>query len=192
MKLAIADPPYPPNLIAHTRATGHGPMLRATRWYAGKSNEHDRSADDHPDAAEWNAPARHRALLLQLEAEYDGWAIATTPDAVAMIYPPLPYGTHVMAWVRTNSQPGGNRLASRWEAVLVKPPATRQSRFSGERVDNVLIHPAGLPGFAGAKPLAWTRWVLDALGYDQEEDTVADIFPGSGAVAAAIAQGVLL
>jgi DNA modification methylase len=30
-------------------------------------------------------------------------------------------------------------------------------------------------------------WVLDALGYE-EGDTVDDLFPGSGAVSAAIAQ----
>jgi hypothetical protein len=47
-------------------------------------------------------------------------------------------------------------------------------------------------GFAGAKPRAWTRWVLDMLGYDPDEDTVDDLFHGSGAVAAEIAQGVLL
>jgi hypothetical protein len=33
--------------------------------------------------------------------------------------------------------------------------------------------------------------VLDALGYDAETDTVDDLFPGSGSVSAAVAQGVL-
>jgi hypothetical protein len=44
----------------------------------------------------------------------------------------------------------------------------------------------------GAKPRAWTRWVLDMLGYDPESDTVDDLFPGSGAVSNELAQGVLL
>jgi hypothetical protein len=39
---------------------------------------------------------------------------------------------------------------------------------------------------------AWTRWILDALGYDAEVDTVDDLFPGTGAVTAAVSQGVLL
>ena len=47
-------------------------------------------------------------------------------------------------------------------------------------------------GFVGAKPPRWTRWVLDLLGYDAETDTVDDLFPGSGAVAAEISQGVLI
>jgi hypothetical protein len=34
--------------------------------------------------------------------------------------------------------------------------------------------------------------VLDLLGYDAEVDTVTDVFPGSGGVAAEVAQGVLL
>lgn len=45
---------------------------------------------------------------------------------------------------------------------------------------------------AGAKPAAWTRWVLDCLDYDPEVDELHDLFPGSGMVAAAAAQGVLL
>jgi hypothetical protein len=38
----------------------------------------------------------------------------------------------------------------------------------------------------GAKPEGWTEWVLDAMGY-QAGDIVTDLFNGSGAVAAAIA-----
>lgn len=38
---------------------------------------------------------------------------------------------------------------------------------------------------------AWTTWVLDLLGYTPGEDTVDDLFPGSGAVAHAI-EGRLL
>ena len=39
--------------------------------------------------------------------------------------------------------------------------------------------------FIGAKPEAWTHWVLDALGY-QNGDEVTDMFGGSGAVQNAI------
>ena len=45
--------------------------------------------------------------------------------------------------------------------------------------------------FIGAKPDAWTRWVLDVLGYDPNSDTVDDLFPGSHAVGRAVAQNVL-
>ena len=43
----------------------------------------------------------------------------------------------------------------------------------------------------GAKPVEWTRFVLDLLGYDQNTDEVVDLFPGSGIVTRAIEQGVL-
>lgn len=195
MKLAIADPPYPPNLLAACRATGHGAPLRATRWYAGRKT-HTRgmySADNHPAAADWNDPERHRALREQLERDYDGWAIACPPDAVAAgVYAPLPYGTRVMVWHRTNALPNRNLIGARWEAVLVCPPLERVALpDDAHQVPDVLAAGVQGIGFAGAKPPAWTRWVLDALGYDPARDTVDDLFPGSGSVSAVIRQGVL-
>lgn len=59
-------------------------------------------------------------------------------------------------------------------------------------LDDVLDVPAPRGGFVGAKPAAWTRWVLDAIGYEPgTDDEVTDLFHGSGAVAAELAQGVL-
>lgn len=51
----------------------------------------------------------------------------------------------------------------------------------------MLVAAAPRSGFVGAKPQAWTHWVLDCLGYQPDSDMVSDLFPGSGAVAAAIA-----
>lgn len=195
MRLAIADPPYPPNLLAASRDTGHGPQLRATKWYAGRKHaaKGNHSADNHPEAAKWNDPATHRRLAERLMSSFDGWAIACPPDAVAAgVYAPLPYGTRVMVWHRTNALPSRSLIGTRWEAVLVCPPAARVGLPAGRRqVHDVLSCSAPGAGFAGAKPQAWTRWVLDALGYDPETDTVDDLFPGSGAVGRAVAQGVL-
>lgn len=188
--LAIADPPYPPNLLA----AGHGTQTRADRWYGGndtRTGADYRTADYHPDAAEWNDPARHRELLADLAARFDGWAIATTPDAVAAVYPPLPIGTRVMAWHKLRALPTGHRIASSWEAVLVYPPPDRRSSRGRGQLPDLLRCPAPQGSFAGAKPAAWTRWVLDALGYDPDTDTLVDMFPGSGAVARAASQGTL-
>jgi hypothetical protein len=44
----------------------------------------------------------------------------------------------------------------------------------------------------GAKPEAFCRWVLDLLGYVDGEDTLDDLFPGTGIMATVLAQGVLL
>lgn len=175
MRLAIADPPYPPRV-----ATDGSLRRRASRWYG-----------EHPDAGEWDEPARHRALLEELAGTFDGWAIATTPDGLAA-YGALPAPARILAWVKPRPMPGSNRITSSWEAVILYPPAGRRSSRAGLGViRDVLITPAPARGFVGAKPAAWTRWVLDGLGYDEHTDTVADLFPGSGAVAAELARSAI-
>lgn len=196
MKLAIADPPYPPRLTERHDA-GRAPRVlkrsRAQRWYgAGTRPSDERPADFHPAAAEWDRPARHRLLLEELEEEYDGWAIATTLDGLDC-YRPLPVAAHLMIWHKPTAIPTSGRIATSLEAVIVCAPVGRRARVSGPlgQVPD-LLSCAAPQGFAGAKPSQWTRWVLDALGYDAEHDELVDLFPGSGRVAAAAAQGVLL
>jgi len=192
--LAIADPPYPP-MIGERRDTSGGPLRvtyrsRAVRWYGEppgtvrQSPGGARPADFHPAAADWDDLSAHRSLLESLCEEYDGWAIATTPDGLGA-YHPLPVAARVMAWLRTRSIPGGHRIQSNWEAVIVLPPEGRRSRASGRRMNDTLLTPVPSIGFAGAKPPEWTHWVLNALGYEAG-DTVVDLFPGSGSVSAAI------
>ena len=67
---------------------------RSRRWYGDAIKGGHRPADFHPAAAEWDAPARHRQLLEDLVRDYDGWAIATTPDGLGA-YGPLPVGCEV-------------------------------------------------------------------------------------------------
>lgn len=196
MKLAIADPPYPPMYGVRYDLAGGGPRVttrsRATRWYGdGPRGAQDLRADFHPDAGRWDDLSEHRKLLAHLVAEYDGFALATTPDGLGA-YHPLPIESNVLAWVKPRAEPGGARLVSRWEPVIVRIPAERMPRRAGQRVPDVLVEPPPNLGFTGAKPAAWTRWVLDVLGYDPDVDELHDLFPGSGAVASAAAQGVLL
>lgn len=186
MRLAIADPPYPPFVGA-----GSGVKQRASRWYGNRPlSSTDRPADQHPNAAEWDNPARHRQLLLDLLRDYDGFAIATTPDGIAT-YGPLPVEARLLAWVRPNAQPGSHRIMSKWEAVILYPPVSRRSNRGGiGATPDVLV--ANAPGgFIGAKPTAWVRWVLDALSYDEAIDTVDDLFPGSGLVTSALTVATL-
>ncbi|KAB5322619.1 hypothetical protein [Bacteroides stercoris] len=154
---------------------------RAVRWYGGGPE----SSDNHPAAAAWDDLDEHRRLLTHLVENFDGWAIATTPDGIGA-YGPLPVSARIMAWHRPNAMPGGQRLISRWEAVIVFVPEGRRSRTSGPRVSDVLTTAIPQLGFTGAKPAEWTRWVLEALGYDAASDTVADLFVGSGAVTSAL------
>lgn len=193
MRLAIADPPYPPLFGERFDVVDGGSRLtvrsRARRWYGDgtRAKTDSKPADFHPDAGDWDDLSEHRRLIEHLTAEYDGWAIATTPDGLGA-YHPLPVSARVAVWNRPNAMPGGSRLMSMWEAVIVFVPEER--RIRGDVVRDVLTASAPRLGFAGAKPPAWTRWVLSMLGYDPATDTVDDLFPGSGSVAAA-ADGML-
>jgi len=176
MNLAIADPPY---------------LGRARRWYGdGRGHAGGRGvADQHPDAAHWDDPGWHRALVAEL-ADYDGWAIAAAPSSLPVYLAVVP-DVRVMVWHRPNAVPSGHRVRSTWEAVLVNVPPERRAYGTGLPTNDVLE--CGVPQgrFAGAKPEAWTRWVLAALGY-QPSDRVRDLFPGSGAVGRVLEQRVLL
>lgn len=180
MRLAIADPPYPP-LIG---ATGDKP--RASRWYGDNQlASDDRPADCHSSAAEWDDPARHRQLLVELMDTQDGWAIATAPDGIEA-YGPLPRGVRIMAWVKPSFHPGSHRIGSGWEPVLLFPPVGRRSNRGGVGlVPDVLIENKN-GDFTGAKPTRWTWWVLDAMTFDPSTDEVTDMFSGSGRVSSAV------
>lgn len=180
VRLAIADPPYPPFV-----GSG-GPKSRASRWYGtGQRSRTDVPPDIHPNAAEWDDPARHRRLLADLMATYDGWAVATSPDGLAA-YGELPIGVRLMAWIKPNAQPGAHRLRSTWEPVILYPPIGRRSNRGGVGSIPDTLSSSVRGGFRGAKPPEWTAWVLRALSYDPSTDTVDDLFPGSGAVTLAI------
>lgn len=198
MKLAIADPPYPPQ-FGERRDRPDGPIRvysrsRALRYYHddGVRSRGERQADHHPDAGEWDDPARHRQLLEDLCAQYSGWAIATMMDGLDH-YRPLPIPARVMVWHKTTAHPSPHRIANTLEAVILYPPEGRRHKPPGAlQVPDIIRAPALQTGFPGAKPAVWTRWVLDALGYDPDQDELHDLFPGSGAVTAAASQGVLL
>lgn len=178
MKLAIADPPY---------------LGRSNRWYGdGRGSSGGRHvADHHPDARAWDNAETHRDLIRRLCDEFDGWAIAAAPDSLP-VYLGACVGVvpRVMIWHRRNAPPSGSRVGSMWEPVILRIPNGRSAHGTGLTVSDVLDAAAPRQSFAGSKPDAWTRWVLDALGYRPGEDELHDLFNGSGAVAAA-ADGML-
>jgi len=189
VRLCIADPPY---------------LGRATDWYGGTMRAAQMTtskgarinpADNHPDAYLWDDPETHRTLVERLCADYDGWAIAMAHDNLRVYIPMIPASVPVRIgiWSRPQSMPGAARVINVYEPVVVRIPEGRRASKGCSIFprDSVTISRLN-NGFPGAKPPAWTRWVLDMLGYDSETDTVDDLFHGSGAVAAEIAQGVLL
>ena len=182
MRLCIADPPY----------------LGRSRYYDGRGASGYKSrgrmniaADAHPDAAKWDDPQSHIDLVALLET-YDGWVVAMSRDSLPIYLAAAPTA-RVCVWHNPAAWPPGNRVHATWEPMLARIPTTRAKQGSAQYVKDVLTCvPPRQSGFIGAKPAAWTRWALDVLGYDAETDTVDDLFHGSGAVAAEVAQGVLL
>ena len=189
MRLALADPPY---------------LGRAEMWYGERRvkdfNEGGnlrgnpaRKADCHPDAAVWDDPATHRALVDQLVKGYDGWVIALLPDNLHEYLCWVPRDTRIAVWHVLDVMPTGQHPRRRWEAVLVSRPVGRRRVIDVPlAVGDVLTSGKPKQGFPGQKPRQWTEWCLSMLGYCPTHDTVDDLFHGSGAVSAALAEGRLL
>lgn len=183
VKLAIADPPY---LGRADRWYGDGRGSGRTRADAGGYRGlNGRKPDHHPDAAAWDDPETHVALINRLHAEYDGWAVAGHATSASLMLECAPPGAQLAIWGRPNAVPGGGRVINTWEPVLVYVPRSRRDRYSGLRVRDLLVASVRPQGFLGSKPPEWTRWVLDLLGHDPATDIVEDLFPGSGSVARA-------
>jgi hypothetical protein len=176
MKFAIADPPY---------------LGRANRWYGdgcgmGKGTGR---ADSHPEAKKWDKPETHINLVHELEANYDGWAIALTVHSLStymqVIKTDSRNGIRVLSWVKPIAVPSGSRVATSWEPVIIRIPKSRKGWKAGKGVKDYLIANPKNIGFIGAKPKEWTHWVLDAMGATKD-DVIVDLFNGSGAVSKAI------
>ena len=197
MKLAIADPPYlgRAELFYGATTTTQMNIGGGLGRNGGRNAGRLFKADYHPDAAAWDNPAQHEALVARLVADYDGWAIAMVPDNLPAYLAWVPPRTRVAVWHDPQVMPTGSHPRRRWEPVLIYVPAGRRRivDLPGPHVGDVLTapHPSGGKegsGFAGRKPAAWTRWVLNMLGHDPDIDTVTDLFPGSGAVQQVIDQ----
>ena len=129
-------------------------------------------------------------MVRDLEANYDGWAVAMNPSNLADYLQWITKPIRVAVWVKPDAMPHNSRPIRSWEPVIVHVPEGRRRANGRLPIRDYLVAPKGGSSFAGEKPRAWTRWVLDMLGY-AEGDTVDDLFHGSGAVAAEVAQTVL-
>lgn len=158
MRCAYADPPY---------------VGQAKRWYGR-------------EAREVNLPL----LFAHLE-EFDGWALSGHGHGLRAVLSVCPEDVRVAVWVNTSAAPhAGERIIPAWEPVFYRSGRRLRSRLGEPAITNALIHPGATAKayrFKGAKPEAFTFWVLGLLGVE-EGDTVDDLFPGSGAVGHAVAR----
>lgn len=173
-KFAIADPPYYGRAVRHYGKGGVGIGY-------GKGQ-----ADNHPEAYLWDIKETHFALVDYLEDNFDGYAISMSPHNLGLYLSKIEIGTasgyRVCAWNKMRGVPSASRIHNLWEPVIVKTPKDRTGHKSGVKTHDILQATAPRIGFAGAKPEAWTKWVIDLMGARPEEDEIIDLFIGSGLV----------
>jgi hypothetical protein len=144
--------------------------------YPGQAHQYR----DHPDYA---GEVDHAALIEQLCGDYpDGWALSTNAVSLQYVLGLCPADVRIAAWHVTNQPHPGGRAGwwPVWEPVIVRggrPGPVRNVLECG--------YGGGAGRFIGAKPPAFTRWMLELLGAEID-DTIDDLFPGSGAVSLAI------
>jgi len=151
-RLAFADPPFP-----------------------GLSRKYYR---DEPSYA---GEVDHGRLLDQL-ATYDGWALATSREALEDgLLSLIPRGVefHLCPWIKTHHHPKARGPANIHEYVIVHPA---RRRLPG--VPDALVCPVARGGdsnLIGRKPLKYIAWLFQLLGATPA-DSLDDRFPGSNVV----------
>ena len=159
VKIAYADPPYPG---------------QAKRWYG-----------NHPDYA---GEVDHAELIERLCRDYpDGWALSTGMVMLQGVLALCPHDVGIAIWHNTTSRPAGARKWRWffvWEAVIVRggrPAPEVKNLLSAPAPSGFMAAQLGVENFPGAKPPRFTRWIASLLGATPD-DTIDDLFPGSGAV----------
>lgn len=137
--------------------------------------------DLHPDAADYDRPETHQALIDKLVADYpDGWALSLTSGNLHDILPMCPREARIAAWVKpfASFKPGVNPGYT-WEPVIFMGGRRRTDKTEPTVRDYIATPITLKRGLTGAKPEAFCRWVLDLLGF-RSEDRIDDLFPGTG------------
>jgi len=136
---------------------------------------------NHPDYA---GEVDHAELVSRLVREYpDGWALSLSSPSLRVVLPMCPDDVRVMAWVKPfcSFKPGINP-AYAWEPIIVRGGRKRGRDVPTVR-DWVSANITLQKGLTGAKPPSVCRWLFDVLGATKE-DTLDDLFPGTGIVTA--------
>lgn len=140
----------------------------------------------HGAAAEYDSVTGHGDLIARLVAEFsDGWAMSVNTPSLKDILPLCPRECRVMSWVKpfASFKPGVG-VAYAWEPIIVCGGRRRTKDQPTVRdwiAENITLK----RGFTGAKPRKVVLWLMEVLNV-QPGDEVVDLFPGSGAVQAAL------
>ncbi|AGH48731.1 hypothetical protein G432_05020 [Sphingomonas sp. MM-1] len=140
----------------------------------------------HPDAADYDDPTAHEALIERMTAEFDGWAMSLSLPSLRTILPMCPPDARIGAWVKPFASFKKNvTRAWAWEPIIlwggrpipVSQPTQRDWIEAPAIAESITLR----RGFTGAKPAAVCRWIFDWLNM-RPDDEFVDLFPGSGAV----------
>lgn len=129
---------------------------------------------DHPDYA---GEVDHEELIWKLRYDgYDGWALCTNAESLRWILPLCPREARVLAWVK-------HTVTVSWEPVIVMSARVPQGVRDWNQVEPDSYQWRVKPDsyVIGQKPVAFCRWVFEWLGA-RPDDTLDDLFPGSGQV----------
>lgn len=161
MRFAYADPPY---------------LGQARKHYS-----------DDPQCAEVD----HLALVQRLET-YDGWALSLSSTSLYRVLSCCERAGlseergdyRVGAWVKpfASFKPGVG-VAYSWEPIVIRG-ARKRGRTQDTVRDWVSANITLQRGVSGAKPDAFCYWLFEVLNA-QTDDTLDDLYPGSGAVSRA-------
>lgn len=124
------------------------------------------------------AEVDHTRLLEQL-AGYDGWALSASSPSLRELLPMCPADVRIGGWFKPFCifKPNVNP-AYAWEPVLFRG-ARKRSRKEPTVRDWHSANVTLKKGLCGAKPESFCTWIIQLLGL-QDEDTLDDLFPGTG------------
>lgn len=121
------------------------------------------------------------AELLERLAGYDAWALSASSTTLRELLPMCPDDVRVAAWVKPFAifKPNVNP-AYTWEPVIFRG-ARRGDRKRKTVRDHLSCNITLKKGLCGAKPEPFCTWLFELLGLTAE-DTLDDLFPGTGIV----------
>jgi hypothetical protein len=134
--------------------------------------------------ATYDDPQAHKDLIDRLCRDYpDGWALSCHTPSLQTLLRMCPEDVRVAAWVKPFCAFKANvNPAYAWEPVIWRGGRKKRSRKEDTVRDyhsEVITLRRGLPG---AKPPGFSLWIVNLLGAKIGEDTITDLFPGTGAM----------
>ena len=139
----------------------------------------------HEQANIWDDKQTHLDLVQLLTDEYpDGWALSCNPKDLNWLLPYVPEDCRTAVWTKTWHQIRPTSTQYAWEPVIFRTTKKDPKRpMVRDWISGAATRQKGLPG---AKPHYFNLWILDLLIYNHDEDTLDDLFPGTGGMQLAL------